>query len=281
MMSSLAKETTKIEWPGRAVGAFNEKFDSCPLCGVDYIVANDGHTVLHPGFTFNAWWGCEKVSPACKNCYAATFDHRYGGEHWGADAPRRFFGDAHWTKPHKWNRHAMELGIRLGVFCMSMGDVFEKRDDLAPWRTRLWALINETPSLDWMLLTKRPEWIGLMMPMAGFRYDNVWLGVTAENQEWADKRLPILKRHDWPAKKFISYEPALGDVKWELDGIDLLIAGDESGHGRRTSDSDWYRSARDQADEQGVPFFLKQRVLSNGTKVSLPMLDGQQHAAIP
>lgn len=107
--------------------------------------------------TFNPWWGCEKVSPGCTNCYAATFDKRVGGDHWGAKAGRRFFGDKHWREPEKWNRDAAKSGERHRVFCASMADVFEDRDDLVQPRIRLFHLISETPNLDWLLLTKRPE----------------------------------------------------------------------------------------------------------------------------
>lgn len=80
--------------------------------------------------TFNPWWGCVKVSPACTNCYAATFDRRIGGDHWGPGSERRTFGDKHWNEPLKWNAAAEQAGTRKRVFCASMADVFEGRSDL-------------------------------------------------------------------------------------------------------------------------------------------------------
>src|ERR1051325_9210230 len=141
--------------------------------------------------TFNPWWGCVKVSPACDSCYAETWAHRTGHEVWGKDAPRRFFGDRHWQEPLHWNEQAAKDGQRRKVFCASMADVFERRDDLNESRSRLWKLIEATPLLDWLLLTKRPYNISLMIPVYWLQnpVPNAWFGVTAENEEYAQRRL--------------------------------------------------------------------------------------------
>ena len=107
--------------------------------------------------TFNPWWGCTRVSAACVHCYAETWSKRLGKKLWGPKAPRRFLSDAYWMEPIKWNREAKQQGHRARVFCASMADVFEARSDLNASRERLWKLIEETPQLDWLLLTKRPE----------------------------------------------------------------------------------------------------------------------------
>jgi protein gp37 len=264
--------------------------------------------------TFSPWWGCTKVSEACTRCYAEAVDKRYAGGpdlHWGKEAPRRFFGDKHWQQPLAWNRAAEKLGVRRRVFCASMADVFEDREDLLPHRARLWGLIARTPHLDWLLLTKRPENFARMlkpMVMWGMPAPNVWLGVTAENQARAEERIPHLLRA--PAVvRFVSYEPALGPLDLTqlhpceglhidaLNGIEdmeevpancprihWVIAGDESGRGARASELGWYRSVRDQCSRAGTAFFLKQRVEQvNGhqRKTSLPVLDGRQHHAFP
>ncbi|HEX4264577.1 MAG TPA: DUF5131 family protein, partial [Verrucomicrobiae bacterium] len=106
--------------------------------------------------TFNPWWGCTKVSPGCEHCYAETWAHRVGQDVWGAKQDRRFFTDKHWQEPIRWNADAAESKKRRRVFCASMADVFENRDDLNKWRSKLWQLIIDTPWLDWLLLTKRP-----------------------------------------------------------------------------------------------------------------------------
>jgi len=114
--------------------------------------------------TFNPWWGCTKVSAARKNCYAEAWSKRVGQSVWGPNANRRFFGDKHWAEPIKWHSEALAAGQRRRVFCASMADVFEDRRDLDEWREKLWALIDATPQLDWLLLTKRPEMVRRLVP---------------------------------------------------------------------------------------------------------------------
>lgn len=132
--------------------------------------------------TFNPWWGCARVSPACEHCYAETFSKRLGQKIWGVRAERRFFGDPHWREPLKWDRRAAKIGERHRVFCGSMCDIFEDRRDLDVHRERLWRLMAETPNLDWLLLTKRPENVALMAPWREPWPFNVWLGTTVEDQ---------------------------------------------------------------------------------------------------
>lgn len=79
--------------------------------------------------TFNAWFGCVKVSVLCDNCYAEKQDKRFGPSHWGTDARRRFMSNAYWEQVWKWHRAAQEAGERRRVFAFSMGDVFEKLPD--------------------------------------------------------------------------------------------------------------------------------------------------------
>jgi len=114
--------------------------------------------------TFNPWWGCERVSPGCQHCYAETFAKRTGNAVWGKAAPRRFFGPKHWAEPVKWNAAAAARGVPELVFCASMADVFEPRDDLNAERARLFELIEQTPFLIWQLLTKRPEAVTELAP---------------------------------------------------------------------------------------------------------------------
>src|SRR5580704_1530647 len=104
--------------------------------------------------TFNPWWGCTKVSPACQNCYAELWAKRMGHQVWGNHTPRRFFTNHHWNEPLIWNQDARNTKHRRRVFCASMADVFERKPELTSWRERLWTLINATPWLDWLLLTK-------------------------------------------------------------------------------------------------------------------------------
>jgi protein gp37 len=208
--------------------------------------------------TFNPWWGCAKVSPACAHCYAESWSHRLGASLWGRDAPRRFFGRDYWRQPLRWNQEAQEHGERRRVFCASMADVFEPRAELHESRHRLWPLIEQTPSLDWLLLTKRPQNIERMTPWKGEWPPNVWLGTTAENQKYADLRIPPLLKS--PARiHFISAEPLLGPLSLRTwTGIDWVIAGGESGHAARATDPAWVRSLRDECRQAGVAFHFKQ-----------------------
>ena len=107
--------------------------------------------------TFSPWKGCQKVSPGCDHCYAEGIAKRWGQlDTWGPGATRQPQSDHYWQQPLTWNAKALREGVRPRVFCASMCDVF---DNQAPqeWRERLWDLIANTPNLDWLLLTKRPE----------------------------------------------------------------------------------------------------------------------------
>jgi len=215
--------------------------------------------------TFNPWWGCVKVSAGCKHCYAETWSRRVGLDIWGARNERRFFSDAHWREPVRWNAEAAASKTRRRVFCASMADVFEARSDLDWVRERLWTLIESTPALDWLLLTKRPEQIAEKAPWGNRWPPNVWLGTTAENQLWANRRIPILLEHP-AAVRFVSCEPLVGHLdlsRWmsrekAAHGINWVIAGGESGSKARPMNPEWVRSLRDQCTRANVAFHFKQ-----------------------
>ena len=217
--------------------------------------------------TFNPWWGCTKVSPGCKNCYAETWAKRVGAEVWGARAPRRELSDAYWRQPLAWNAEAGRLRKRKRVFCASMADVFEDRRDLDSKRERLWGLVAETPHLDWLLLTKRPEHVSQLAPYGEQWPENVWCGATAENQKWLDKRM--MEVSTLRARiLFLSCEPLLGPLdfsKWVERArggrgrmVDWIIAGGESGHHARPMHPEWLTAIRDQCVSAGIKFHFKQ-----------------------
>lgn len=209
--------------------------------------------------TFNPWWGCTKVSEACRNCYAEVWARRIGQHVWGAGAERRFFSDKHWREPLAWHRQATKAKQRRRVFCASMADVFENRAELGPWRERLWPLIESTPSLDWLLLTKRPESVSRMVPWSDEWPANVWLGTTVESQEHVDTRIPALLGNP-AAVHFLSCEPLLGllDLSEYLSQISWVIVGGESGGQARPLDPAWVRTLRDQCQLAEVAFHFKQ-----------------------
>jgi protein gp37 len=193
---------------------------------------------LMPGYSFNPWTGCSKLSPACDNCYAESWAKRAGRpELWQGE--RRRTTDAYWRQPLRWNRDAESAGERRMVFCASLADVFDNQSDPA-WRADLWTLIAETPNLDWLLLSKRPQNIAKMLPAPTLFGDdrdhnpnylwpwpNVWLGTTVESQAEADRRIPHLL--SVPARiRFLSCEPLLGPV--DLSRV-TMRAGDGVSYG--------------------------------------------------
>jgi len=247
--------------------------------------------------TFNPWRGCMKVSEGCKNCYAEQLvTRRQGLQVWGQDAPRKIAAESTWREPLRWNKQAAQVGERRRVFCASLADVFEdyrgpSQAEISTARWRLWRLIEVTPALDWLLLTKRPQNVTGYVPPDWVQQQwpaNVWVGCTVENQERATERLPWLLSIPAPVR-FVSYEPALGPVDWTrlqvvaprppngpgaylnaLTGhvagpddilpyhIDWLIVGGESGLGARPLDITWARTAVQQCKGAGVSVFVKQ-----------------------
>lgn len=221
--------------------------------------------------TFNPVIGCQEVSAACDFCYAREMNARWGWvKGWGPHGERKRTSPSNWRKPYVWAKAARASGKRPRVFCASLADVFDNR---WPKGTRedLFKVIRETPELDWLLLTKRPENMRKMLPADwGIGWHNVWLGTTAEDQDHFNRRWRIL--HGIPAVvRFISYEPALGALdisRWFLTADsdvnvmrlhpDWFICGGESGRTPRMMDPEWARALRDQCAELGVAFFLKQ-----------------------
>lgn len=241
--------------------------------------------------TWNPVTGCTKVSPGCDHCYAETIAHRFAGTKAyprGFDVtlhPERLDQPLRWTRPRR-------------VFVNSMSDLFHKDipdDSIA----RIFAVMALAPQHTFQVLTKRhgrmrsllanPEfrtmvWAAiedLPVPVTHYTHGiivdlpwplpNVWLGVSVEDQQRADLRIPALL--DTPAAvRFISAEPLLGPVNLSWlkcpcgecsdpnydPGIDWVIVGGESGHGARPMHPDWARTLRDQSTRAGIAFHFKQ-----------------------
>ena len=284
-------------------------------------------------------WHCEKITPACDNCYAASMNKRSDGLvgigtglPYAPDQRAKLRFEVHeptllaplkWRKPRK-------------IFVCSMTDLF------GDWWTdeqilRVIAVASQTPEHTYQFLTKRParaieilghpkieEYVDRVGRMNGwchsnaegrFPLPNVWLGVTAENQEQADARISLLLETP-AAKRFVSIEPMLGEVdltnltvptangpeQWDgldkLDAadaepgttsatLDWVIAGGESGPKARPSHPDWFRSLRNQCQASGVPFFFKQWGELNehqfrvGKKAAGRLLDGVEWSQFP
>jgi protein gp37 len=236
--------------------------------------------------TWNPITGCTKISPGCANCYAEKMSKRLAGR-CGYPADEPFKVTIHPDKidePLKWKKPRR-------VFVCSMSDLFHK-DVPMSIITYVLRMARSCEGHTFMILTKRParmkEAIREMVSWGMWPVPNIWLGVTAENQEQADKRIPILL--DTPAAvRFVSVEPMLGPVDlcnfFTLSGcrincpddydicrlhsfeckyshtstrLDWVICGGESGPGARPMHPDWARALRDQCQGAGIPFFFKQ-----------------------
>lgn len=200
--------------------------------------------------TWNPTTGCSKISAGCKFCYAETMARRLnamGVEKYAdgfslavhedaLDAPLR------WAKPRT-------------VFVNSMSDLFH-RDVPDAFISRVFQIMVECPRHNFQVLTKRAgrlERIGRKLPWSR----NVWMGVSVEDDRQL-QRIDCL-RSTGAAIKFLSLEPLIGPLpRLNLDGIDWVIVGGESGPKARPMDPSWVLSIRDQCKREGVPFFFKQ-----------------------
>ena len=230
--------------------------------------------------TWNPVMGCTPASPGCAHCYARSMMARYAGRKGypvSPDAvtlfPARLDQPLHWNKPRK-------------IFVCSMSDLFHP--DVPDYFVGdVFTVMRQASQHTFQVLTKRADTMleFINREFGGRVPDNVWLGVTAENQEQADKRIPLLLRIP-AAVRFVSIEPMLGPVnlrairngsyyidartgrhhhgQWcgeaphKSNHIDWVICGGESGPQARPMRPDWARSLRDQCTEAGVSFFFKQ-----------------------
>jgi len=250
-------------------------------------------------YTHNLWQGCVEVNgdPACgpdagcegEGCYARTRSEnpfwwpKKNGvstmfKIWGNEEPRRFFGEPHYLEPLKWNEKAKAAGKPERVFCESMGDWAEGRADQRPYLEKyLYPIVEQTPWLIWLLLTKRPGIAATIVPerwKTNGWPKNAWPGVTAVTQAWWDRRLPALMKI--PAHRhFVSVEPMWEPIDMRLirptgcrpklmlqgsffDVPSWVICGGQSGKLARPMHPDWARGLRDQCQRAGIPFHFKQ-----------------------
>lgn len=226
--------------------------------------------------TWNPWYGCERVSEGCDNCYMFR-DMRFRG----LDPAVVQRSKSRFRDPLKWKEPAR-------VFTCSWGDWFHK--DADAWRPEAWEIVKATPHLTYQILTKRPSRIHRHLPPDwGPGYPNVWLGVSAEHQQALEQRVPLL----WAAPavvRYVSAEPLLGPLNLPYLNkgapfFNWLIAGGESGWPPhvRPADLAWFRWLRDQCADDGIAFFLKQLGGPPGQARSheLAVLDGRTHTEFP
>jgi protein gp37 len=234
--------------------------------------------------TWNPVRGCTKISTGCKHCYAETFAERFRGVpghpyERGFDprlVPEKLGEPLKWRKPRR-------------VFVNSMSDLFHK-DVPDLYVEAVFGIMALCPHHTFQVLTKRADRLSSLVPTmtadgclaatchvakpgvdAGLlvrRWDgrvtwplpNVWLGVSVEDEEHADRRIPELLKVP-AAVRFLSVEPMLGSIglrpEW-LGGLGWVIVGGESGHGARTFRLEWARSIVEQCRAAAVPCFVKQ-----------------------
>ena len=204
--------------------------------------------------TWNPITGCTKVSPGCAHCYAETITLRFktGGPYLPGKATIRT-RPGRLDAPGKWKR-------RRRVFVNSMSDLFHEEVAFEFIQQVFDAMTRHDRHI-YQVLTKRPQRMLDYFDWAGA--DNcpahIWLGVSVENQYWANKRIPLLAETP-AAVRFLSVEPMLKEVDLRpyLDQVQWVIVGGESGHRARPMKPEWAARIRDDCIAAGVPFFFKQ-----------------------
>lgn len=242
--------------------------------------------------------GCDRVSSGCAHCYAIREVQRLAanptvGATYQGLVERQPNGQLDWTGtirclperlelPLKWKRPRM-------IFVNSMSDLFHEQVPF-DFIAQVWGVMWRTPHHVYQILTKRPQrmlefttkWYSKASRLPGRQLDyfsHVWLGVSVENQQAADERIPLLLQTP-AAVRFLSCEPLLGSVdlsewfglyeydegrwaltagsRWDPSPDWVIVGGESGGPHARPMRPDWARSIRDQCVSAGVPFFFKQ-----------------------
>lgn len=239
---------------------------------------SDNSSIEWTEATWNPVTGCTQVSPGCGHCYAKTFAERFRNVpghpyEMGFDLtlrPERLHQPLLWSRPRT-------------IFVNSMSDLFHE-DVPLEYIQRVFAVMK---AADWHLfqvLTKRSARLAEVAPALDWP-DNVWMGVSVENQRWTT-RIDELRTVQ-AIVRFLSCEPLLGPLDLDLAGINWVIVGGESGAHARPMKPEWARSIREQCRDAGVAFFFKQwgahdaEGVRRGKKASGRLLDGRTWNALP
>lgn len=205
---------------------------------------------------WNPWHGCRKVSPGCRNCYVYRRDAEFGKDSSIVTKTSTF------DLPLKRDRRkAYKLQPEDGpVYTCMTSDFFIREAD--EWRPEIWKMIRAREDLHFVIITKRIERLMECIPPDwGRGYENVTVCCTCENQEMADRRLPVFLEMPVRHKETI-HEPMLGEIhieKYLASGqIEHVTCGGESGEGARLLDYSWVLSVREQCIAAGVSFYFKQ-----------------------
>ncbi|HBY02285.1 MAG TPA: hypothetical protein DEG92_07105 [Rikenellaceae bacterium] len=208
--------------------------------------------------SWNPITGCTPISPGCLNCYAKKMTNRLKGRY-----------GYHHENPFQVTMHKDKFSFPLSlrrprkVFICSMGDIFHK-DVPDAWIDAVLHVTSIVPRHTYIILTKRPErmqyYINAIVDKHAIEIpSNLWFGVTTENQEMADFRLPLLIDTKI-ANKFVSIEPMLGpvDLSNYIDCLNWVIVGGETGNKARDMKAEWAMKVKFQCLQKGIPFFFKQ-----------------------
>ena len=230
--------------------------------------------------TWNPVTGCTKISHGCKRCYAERMSARL--QAMGMEKYRNGFAvtthESVLRQPLTWKKPRL-------VFVNSMSDLFHKSVP-TEFIQSVFDVMNEASQHTFQVLTKRPNRARQLSGKVNWT-PNIWMGTSVESERWLD-RIEILKGTGAQVK-FLSLEPLLGSLpNLDLEGIDWVIVGGESGPGARVMETDWVREIRDKCLASDVPFFFKQwggvfkkrngRVLDGRTWEQMPRLDGHCEA---
>ena len=222
--------------------------------------------------TWNPVTGCTKTSAGCTHCYAERMARRLKamGQSNYADGFRVTTHEHALELPLTWKRPQM-------IFVNSMSDLFHRKVPTQFIR-RIFDVMNAADWHTYQVLTKRSERLRDLSPELPWA-PHIWMGVTVENGDYIS-RIDDL-RGTGATTKFLSLEPLLGPIpNLDLDGIDWVIVGGESGPRARPMHPDWARGIRDRCMASGVPFFFKQWGGTNKKKAGR-VLDGETWSQMP
>lgn len=228
--------------------------------------------------TWNPTTGCDKISAGCKYCYAEIMSKRLqsmGVEKYKDNFEVRTHEEA-LNIPYTWKHSKV-------VFVNSMSDLFHKEVSL-DFIKKVFHVMNDNPQHVFQILTKRAERLFELHTELKWTH-NIWMGVSVENDK-VKSRIDFLRQTN-ARVKFLSLEPLIGPLKsLNLEGIDWVIVGGESGHKPRPMKSDWVLDIQEQCESNNVAFFFKQwggknkkaagRILNGRTYDEMPEIELQQ-----
>jgi protein gp37 len=204
--------------------------------------------------THNFWYGCTKVSEGCQNCFAERqwkrFYKNYGGTKDFTKLVRR---QKNFDAPLKWKKPQI-------ILVNDMSDFFHK-DVPVSWILDAFKVMREAKQHTFLLLTKRPNIANDFFHNYSCKdLENMWLGVSVENQKTADERIPELLKISIAGYKWLSIEPLLEEVTIRpyVDQFHWVVCGGETGTGARAMQAEWALQIKNQCEYESVPFFMKQ-----------------------